>query len=214
MFQIIKPLLVDLGRSMSLMEGQLTALLTLTVYIAMSAATIGVLYWSIKPYMPLDSEWFRVKVQEKWWLWGVGGYVVAIPLVIGVSIGNEYLWQGRGGSNPLLKIVLEEGNGLALGMFFFTAAIAAPVFEEILFRGFILPSLTRYTSTWGAIALSSLLFALAHLSVSEVLPLMTLGCVLGIVYTRSKNLLAPMMVHSLWNSATMVGLLVLGSSMK
>ncbi|NET47719.1 MAG: hypothetical protein F6K09_03130, partial [Merismopedia sp. SIO2A8] len=39
MFQIIKPLLVDLGRSMSLMEGQLTALLTLTVYIAMSAAT-------------------------------------------------------------------------------------------------------------------------------------------------------------------------------
>ena len=93
-----------------------------------------------------------------------------------------------------------------------TAAIAAPVFEEILFRGFILPSLTRYMSTWGAIALSSFIFAAAHLSVSEILPLMILGMVLGFVYTRSKNLLAPMMVHSLWNSATMAGLFILGSS--
>ncbi|HEY9660386.1 MAG TPA: CPBP family intramembrane glutamic endopeptidase, partial [Allocoleopsis sp.] len=82
--------------------------------------------------------------------------------------------------------------------------------EEILFRGFLLPSLTKYVPVWGAIGLSSLLFAIAHLSLSEVLPLAVLGAVLGFVYTRSRSLLAPMMLHSLWNSVTMVGLLLLG----
>ncbi|MFQ3628324.1 MAG: CPBP family intramembrane glutamic endopeptidase, partial [Cyanobacteriota bacterium] len=56
-----------------------------------------------------------------------------------------------------------------------------------------------------------LLFAVAHLSLSEVIPLTTLGIVLGVVYTRSRNLLAPILLHSLWNAITMIGLFVLGS---
>lgn len=100
---------------------------------------------------------------------------------------------------------------MALTIFFFTAAIAAPFFEEFLFRGFLLPSLTRYMPVWGAVVLSSLLFAVAHLSLSEILPLTVLGIILGVVYTRSRNLLAPMLLHSLWNSGTLVSLFVLGS---
>jgi hypothetical protein len=100
---------------------------------------------------------------------------------------------------------------VALLIFFSTAAIAAPVFEEIIFRGFLLPSLTRYFPVWIAIVLSSLLFSIAHLSLSEVLPLTALGLVLGIVYTRSRNILASMIVHSLWNSGTLLSLFVLGS---
>ncbi|MGK7889301.1 MAG: CPBP family glutamic-type intramembrane protease [Leptolyngbyaceae cyanobacterium] len=211
-FQLFRPQLALLGSNLGLVAGRFTALSTLLVYLLMSAGAIAVLYVSIKEYAPLAKGWFRIKFQEFWWLWGLGGYLVAVPLVIGVSILNQVIWQGRGGSNPLLQTVLEEGDGLALGVFFFTAAIAAPLFEELLFRGFLLPSLTRYVSTWGAIALSSLLFATAHLSVSEILPLTVLGMVLGFIYSRTNNLLAPMMVHSLWNSATMLGLLVLGSS--
>ena len=97
-------------------------------------------------------------------------------------------------------------------IFFLTAAIAAPLFEEFLFRGFLLPSLTRYMSVWGAIFVSSLLFAAAHLSLSEILPLTALGMVLGIVYTRSRNLLSCMLLHSLWNSGTLISLFLLGSN--
>ena len=110
-----------------------------------------------------------------------------------------------------LTVVLEENDPVALGIFLFTAAVAAPVFEELLFRGFLLPSLTRYFPVWGAIALSALVFAIAHLSLSEVLPLAVLGSVLGVVYVRSRNLMAPMLLHSLWNSITMIGLFILGS---
>jgi uncharacterized protein len=128
-----------------------------------------------------------------------------------VSIVNEKIWHGQGGSNPLLQIVLEGKDSNALLLFFITAAIAAPLFEEFLFRGFLLPSLTRYVPVWVAICLSGLLFGVAHLSLSEIIPLTTLGIILGIVYVRTKNLLAPMLLHSLWNSTTLVSLYILGS---
>jgi uncharacterized protein len=124
---------------------------------------------------------------------------------------NQKLWQGQGGSNPILPLALEGQDSIALFLFFLTACVAAPMFEEIFFRGFLLPSLTRYMPVWGAIIASGFLFAIAHLSLSEVLPLATLGIVLGIVYTRSRNLLASILLHGLWNAGTLLSLFVLGS---
>ena len=188
------------------------ALYSLVFYLLMAASTIGVLYWAIKKYLPLSKEWFRIQFSGRWPLWGLGGYLVALPLMLGVSLLNQQIWQGQGGNNPILQLVLEERDPVALGMFLFTAAIAAPVFEEVLFRGFLLPSLTRYMSTWGAIGLSSLIFSVAHLSFSEVLPLTVLGAILGFVYARSQNLMSSILLHSTWNSITMIGLFLLGSS--
>ncbi|MGG6294883.1 CPBP family intramembrane glutamic endopeptidase [Leptolyngbya sp. AN02str] len=213
--QIAVPLL--LGGFSSLFTGfgtRARALYSMTYYLLMAGTGLLVLYLSIKQHFPLSKDWFQFKFNRKWILWGFGGYLVALPLMVLVSLVNQQIWQGQGGSNPLLQIVLEEGDPIALGIFLFTAAVAAPVFEEILFRGFLLPSLTRYVPVSGAIALSSLLFAIAHLSFSEVLPLATLGAVLGFVYSKSRNLLAPMLLHSLWNSITMVGLFILGSGAK
>lgn len=179
-------------------------------YLLLSAGGLSVLYFSVKSFLPLPEGWFRINWRGSWFLWGFGGYFVALPLVVLVSLINQQFWQGQGGSNPILPIVLEGRDNVALAVFFGTAAIAAPVFEEIVFRGFLLPSLTRYLPVWGAISASAFLFAVAHLSVSEILPLATLGSVLGFVYTRSRNLLAPMLLHSLWNSGTLLSLFLLG----
>ncbi|MGV0026390.1 CPBP family intramembrane glutamic endopeptidase [Phormidesmis priestleyi] len=183
----------------------------LITYLLLASGGLTVLYLSIKPFLPLPDDWFHATLKGKWFLWGFGGYLAAFPLVIIVSLVNQRIWQGQGGSNPILPIALEGKDTLAIATFFVTAAIVAPIFEEILFRGFLLPSLTRYFSTWQAILLSSFLFAIVHLSLSEVLPLMTLGIVLGFVYTRTQNLLASMLLHSLWNSGTLLSLFILGS---
>lgn len=207
-------ILSQLGVSLSLADivgGRAKAFYTLTYYLLMAGTGLFILYRSVKPFSPLPEGWFRLTGKRNWLLWGIGGYLVALPLMFAVSLLNQQFWQGQGGSNPLLQIVLEEGDPVALLIFFFTAAVAAPIFEETLFRGFLLPSLTRYLPVWGAIAVSSLVFAMAHLSLSEVLPLATLGTVLGVVYTRSRGLLASMLLHSLWNSITMIGLFILGS---
>ncbi|MBW4474875.1 MAG: CPBP family intramembrane metalloprotease [Stenomitos rutilans HA7619-LM2] len=181
-------------------------------YLLLAAGGLVVMYFSIKAFLPLPEGWFQLRLRSKWVLWGIGGYFAALPLVILISLVNQKIWQGQGGSNPILPIALEGKDNGALILFFVTAAIAAPIFEEILFRGFLLPSLTRYMPVWGAIVLSSFIFALAHLSLSEVLPLMVLGIVLGFVYSRSRNLLSSMLLHSLWNSGTLLSLFVLGSS--
>ncbi|MEQ8999670.1 MAG: CPBP family glutamic-type intramembrane protease [Coleofasciculus sp. B1-GNL1-01] len=190
---------------------RMQAFYVLMTYIVLAAGGLGVLYLSIKDFLPLPEDWFRIKFRKKGIIFGLGGYLVALPLVILVSLLNQKLWQGQGGSNPILSLVLEGQDTVAIVIFFSTACIAAPLFEEFMFRGFLLPSLTRYMPVWGAIVTSSLVFAIAHLSLSEVLPLATLGIVLGIVYTRSRNLLAPMIVHSLWNSGTLLSLVILGS---
>ena len=183
----------------------------LASYGAMTAGGLLVLYLSLKAFFPLPQDWFRFNLGDRWFLWGIGGYLVALPLVVIISLINQQLWHGQGGSNPLLFLALEAQDKVVLAIFFFTASIAAPFFEEIMFRGFLLPSLTRYVPIWAAIGLSSLLFAIAHLNLSEVLPLAMLGIILGVVYTRSRNLLASMLLHSLWNSGTLISLFILGS---
>lgn len=188
------------------------AVLALITYVFLAAGGLGVLYASIKKFLPLEENWFRFSLRGRWLLWGVGGYAAAYPLLIGVSWINDKIWQGRGGSNPLLSIALDGRDSIALILFFVTAAILAPLFEETFFRGFLLPSLTRYFSTWQAIVISGLIFAIVHLSLSEVAPLTVLGIILGFVYTRTQNLMASVLLHALWNSGTLLTLFLLGSA--
>ena len=210
--QFVLPLAISLvGINPSNSTLRIKAFYVLGTYLVMATGGIAVLYLSIKSYFPLPEDWFRLKFKSNWFVWGFGGYLVAIPLVLLVSALNQQIWHGQGGSNPLLFLALQAQDRVALAVFFCTASIAAPIFEEIMFRGFLLPSLTRYTSVNGAIVISGLIFAIAHLSLSEVLPLATLGIVLGFVYSRSRSLLAPMLLHCLWNSGTLVSLFVLGS---
>jgi hypothetical protein len=210
--QLLLPVLFEvLGFNPASFTVRMQAFYVLISYLLMALGGLLVLYFSIKPFLPLPDDWFRFKLRSNWIAWGLGGYLVALPLVIVVSLINQQLWKGQGGSNPILPLALEGRDSVALLIFFITACVAAPVFEEIIFRGFLLPSLTRYVPVWGAILASSLLFAIAHLSLSEVLPLATLGMVLGVVYTRSRNLLASMLLHGLWNAGTLLSLFVLGS---
>ena len=188
------------------------ALYILASYLLLALSGLIVLYLSVKPFFPLPKEWFRVDLKDNWLAWGLGGFLAALPIVIVVSLINQQLWQGQGGSNPILPIALSGNDPIAIAIFAFTGAVAAPIFEEIVFRGFLLASLTRYIPIWGAIAASSFVFAVVHISLAELLPLMTLGIVMGFVYTRSRNLLAPIILHSLWNGSTLLSLFLLGSA--
>lgn len=91
--------------------------------------------------------------------------------------------------------------------------MAAPIWEELMFRGFLLPSLGRYLPAPAAVAATSLIFALVHFSREGLLPLLLLGCVFGGAYAASRNLLAPIALHSLWNVCLLVQLLRAGGAM-
>lgn len=187
------------------------AFLALFSYGTMVVVGLAILYFCLRSFLPLPNDWFRLKWRGSWVGWGVGGYLVALPLVIVVSLLNQKLLQNQGGGNPLLDIILQGQDKATIAVLFLMVAVLAPFFEETLFRGFFLPSLTRYLPAWGAIAVSALVFAIAHLSISDILPLTVLGMILGTVYLRSRNLLASILLHSIWNSGSFLALLTLGS---
>ena len=113
------------------------------------------------------------------------------------------------GSNPLLELVLASRDPLALALLAFTAVILAPLFEEIIFRGALLPVLARRLgSSWGVL-LSALFFAMAHISLGELAPLTVLGIGLALLRLSSGRLLPSVLMHALWNAVTFLNLLLL-----
>ncbi|NJK59193.1 MAG: CPBP family intramembrane metalloprotease [Oscillatoriales cyanobacterium SM2_1_8] len=109
-----------------------------------------------------------------------------------------------------MPILVESQDNGAKFLLWLTVAVAAPIAEELLFRGFWLRSLLGVLPTWGAIALSAVGFAVVHLNVADLIPLTVLGAVLGFVMVRSRRLPAVMLLHALWNTGSFVALLALG----
>lgn len=210
---VFVPLVVALlGLKPATFDGRLQSYFALFSYGCLMVVGFGILQLSLQPYIPNVLRWLRLKWQGNWIPWGLAGYFVALPLVLIISLLNQKLLKDQGGGNPILEIILQGHDKFTIAILWFLVAVCAPLFEETLFRGFFLTSLTRYLPTWQAIALSGIVFALAHLNLSDLLPLSLLGMVLGFVYWRSRNLLASMLLHSLWNSGSFIGLLILGSS--
>jgi hypothetical protein len=213
MTQFILPLILDyLGITANLRENYLLqSLLVLIPYVLSVMPMLPILQLSLASYQPLPSGWFQFRLfPPRWLLWGLGGYFASVPLVVVVSLVSQKLLQGQGGGNPLLPILVDSQDNIPKFLLWTTLAIAAPFFEEYLFRGFLLPSLTKRLPMWGAIAMSGFLFALAHLNVADLIPLSALGMVMGFVYWRSGNLLSSMLLHCLWNSGSFFALIALG----
>ena len=121
------------------------------------------------------------------------------------SAGSAAKDQGPGTIDAVLPM-LKSGDGQA-GRFFSVltvTSVLAPLLEEVVFRGFLLASLTKWLPTPGAVVFSSVVFGAAHLAPRDFPQLVTLGIVLGFSYARTRNLLTPMFIHSLWNSGVLI----------
>ena len=174
--------------------------------------TVFVLRQSLRQYQPLPVNWFPVKwFDDKKWLRDVAVACLAFPFVVwlhGFSTNLlEHLdlvvfddavssaWEQSMRSNDLIS----------KGFYLLLASFAAPVWEELIFRGFFFPSLTTFTGLKRSMLISSTMFAMAHFSLEQFLPLTFLGVLMCIVYVRTRNLLAPILLHSCWNAFVLIG---------
>ena len=139
----------------------------------------------------------------------LGTLLMVLPVVALAGWGIEQIWGDPGGSNPLLDLVLTSSEPWSLFFFGFTAIVLAPLFEETLFRGVLLPVLGRRLGGGNAVLISAAVFALAHLSLGELIPLFLLGIGLGWLRWRSGRLSCSVWMHGLWNGLTFLNLLVL-----
>ncbi len=78
---------------------------------------------------------------------------------------------------------------------FATIAIAAPILEELIFRGVILDGLLKKYTPQKAIFISSFLFAFLHLNPWQFIAAMAIGAFSGYIYYKTKNLLFCIIIH-------------------
>ena len=86
--------------------------------------------------------------------------------------------------------------------FLVLAVIAAPLFEEFIFRGLIFGGLRRSMRPALAIVASAAVFAIVHPPMSMI-PVLGLGMCAAYSYERTRSLLAPMVTHALYNGVVL-----------
>ncbi len=94
---------------------------------------------------------------------------------------------------------------------FIAVAVAAPIVEEVIFRGMLLSALARRMPKWPAIVVSAAVFGAVHLldpnAIAVVPGLFLVGVVLAWAAMRSGDLSLPIALHSGINLFAAIGIL-------
>ncbi len=162
-------------------------------------------------------SWVTCFAHRRWtWLGGFGGgliaYIAIIPFLFTYAILYQ-LWLRTAGQEARLQDAIHLFSELTDNsqrlVFIFVAVVLAPVSEELLFRGIVLPALGRIWGMGAAIALSSALFALIHLHAPSLVPLFVLSIGLSLAYVYSKSLLVPISMHMVFNAVSLATVSIL-----
>ncbi|ABX08449.1 Possible membrane associated protease [Prochlorococcus marinus str. MIT 9211] len=191
---------------------------SLTVFVGYSAMTLPSLVIfrqqlrMLKGMEPPIRGWMQwgIKPVNKGVMQALQGWLMVMPFVLLTSWLVGFFLEDPGGSNPLLEMVLSSKNYWALSILFLTTVVLAPLFEEFIFRGALLPVLVKSQGRAFGVILSALVFALAHLSIGELPPLLVLGIGLALLRISTGRLFPCVIMHSLWNGVTFASLLLLG----
>lgn len=140
-----------------------------------------------------------------------GLIVGAGALLLTLQYGSLFLLRRIGLSTAQNQAVVPAGDPVVyyLAMIVISVLIVGPV-EEVLFRGVVQGGLRRAFDAIPAILIASSLFGLIHLTGVQgtlierwayVGIAALLGCVLGVVYEHTDNLVVPGVAHGVYNAA-------------
>ncbi len=160
---------------------------------------------------------------------GAVGIFLVLPLVYAASMVVVAFWHRMGWPepkpHPVLELLSKNRNPRMLVSLVVTAVVAAPLLEEMLFRGLLQTALAAaltgrrrtddspeaqtvelhpVSGRWIAILITSLLFAMVHLESAFLAPLFLLAVGLGYVYERTGNLWASITMHAMFNGWQMI----------
>ena len=139
--------------------------------------------------------------------------LLLVPWYLGiiiVSTASALLFNGGRvvpGNSRLVFTQHPGGIGVLL-LALLVTAVAAPICEEVFFRGMLFRLLRTRVPLWAAVLLSAIAFGLAHASPAvsaALLPtFMYMGIVLAVVYVRTGWLTNNILLHSLSNAIATV----------
>lgn len=155
-------------------------------------------------------RWYTNNWDTYWLWWTIGGYFVSAWLFNVADFANQiilppYLFaeQAEGVVSQLINP--ENNDFLASLVGYIAPCLSAPWWEEVLYRGYLLPALGLFMGFWPSVFVSGVLFSVHHLSVMGAIPLMVLGWLWAALYAKSGNLLVTILIHGMWNSRVFLG---------
>ena len=126
--------------------------------------------------------------------------LAAIPLNLGIAGPLvELIPMADFFRDMILELASDKGL-----LMFLALVIAAPVLEELIFRGIILDGLLKIYSPAKAIVISSLLFGLIHLNPWQFIGGAVAGGFIGWVYFHTRSVLAAILIHAVFNLTAFV----------
>jgi ABC-2 type transport system permease protein len=128
-------------------------------------------------------------------LWGLGGGVAAALVGIvylQVVLPLDLFSTGRQAVRPADPWLAATLAAMAI--------VAAPFFEEFIFRGLVFGGLRRSFGPAVSALASAAIFALVHPAIS-VAPVFVMGLAAALVYERTRMLAAPIVLHAVYNTA-------------
>ena len=166
--------------------------------IASYVLLLAIVIWDVRSQALLPVNLFRLDFSRLWAylntvLGYFGGCAVAVLFISSLSKETE---SG-----------LEYQTTLLRGLSFLTTVILAPIFEELIFRGYLYTSmLTAFKRERERLVVNAMLFAAAHVFLAEFLwgaeipyYIFVLGYLLAKLYERSRSVLPCILLHSLNN---------------
>ena len=90
------------------------------------------------------------------------------------------------------------------------AVIIGPFIEEIVFRGVVLPVLTRKFNIAIGIIFSTLIWSLLHFQINVIIFTFIFGIILSYTYIKSKSIWPAYLTHVLKNLIAVLALYLLG----
>ena len=141
---------------------------------------------------------------------GLKHYFMVLPFIIAAGFVVDFIARKFGApleQQEIIKRVLEEESLAVLIFMFLFGILAAPVIEELLFRGFIQPAIRTSFGKLKAVFISGLLFAIVHLNAYVFLQIFILGLLLAYLFEKTGSLIAPIAVHIFHNTATLAFLI-------
>ena len=167
------------------------------MFLAPTLAIVFLMGFSAREALSLRLPSFRGAVAAA--LVGVSAWAVAGGILIRLLPPPETL------AKALEKILLLDGRPAPLWVVWLVIGVTPAVCEELFFRGFVLSGLRR-AGMLPALAITAVLFGLAHSSIYRLLPTAFLGFVFGYVVWKTRSVACSVLAHTLNNGlmATLV----------
>jgi membrane protease YdiL (CAAX protease family) len=225
LLSFLQSLLLMLSFSLNFTLGGDFVILSLIFAFISQVGGILITYFVLIPLMEIKSV-----NRNPLTLYNLKRTLLFLCVVFAITIINNYIFiiifnffdiLPQSGYSSILLNATQLENPLNLIIYYLPLTVAAPVFEELLYRRTLIPMLERRgMGSFTAVITSSIVFAFAHFpndlingnlygGIIHCVGVFYISIVVGLIYVLTRNILFPIVIHSIVNFISFTGPIVI-----